>query len=204
MNEIIAGSLVIILLHALLPNHWLPIIAIGKQKQWTLGQITQITLLAGLAHALSTVLIGWALAFLGWQMGSVASSALQWVSPLVLISIGIWFVYSHHTHHHFHLDEQNGSKKTMRGVLWALCVAMFFSPCLEIEAYFLLAGTKGWSSVLLLSGLYIVLTISGMALWVRTMYYGLLKYDWHRLEHYAGLISGVTLILTGILSFYVK
>ena len=58
MITLIAGSLVLSVLHALIPNHWLPIIAIGRKENWSLAQVTRITLLAGLAHAASTVLIG--------------------------------------------------------------------------------------------------------------------------------------------------
>ena len=40
-----------------------------------------------------------------------------------------------------------------------------------------------------------------MLLWVFLAMRGLKKLDWHALEHNAGLITGVTLILAGILLF---
>ena len=85
----------------------------------------------------------------------------------------------------------------------ALVIAMFLSPCLEIEAYFLLAGTKGWWAVLTIAVLYLVISVTGMVLWVRLAYRGILKLNWHTLEHNAGIITGCTLIVTGILSFFI-
>jgi uncharacterized iron-regulated membrane protein len=88
-------------------------------------------------------------------------------------------------------------------VIIGLVVAMFFSPCFEIEAYFLIAGAHGWQQVAILAILYTVVTVAGMVLWIRIAYKGLLKVNWHALEHNAGIITGVTLILTGVASFFI-
>jgi hypothetical protein len=45
MISIITGSLIISLLHAVIPNHWLPVIAIGRKEKWTLEEITYVTLI---------------------------------------------------------------------------------------------------------------------------------------------------------------
>jgi hypothetical protein len=57
--------------------------------------------------------------------------------------------------------------------------------------------------VLFLAAFYTIITVSGMVLWVRLTYKGLLKLNWHSLEHNAGIITGITLLLTGILSFFI-
>ncbi len=81
---------------------------------------------------------------------------------------------------------------------------MFLSPCMEIEAYFLLAGTKGWQVMALIAIMYSVITIAGMLIWVRIVYKGLLKLNWHKWEHNAGIITGLTLIITGIITFFIQ
>ncbi len=50
MYSIITGSLIISLLHAVIPNHWLPVIAIGKKEKWTLDEVLKVTLICALAH----------------------------------------------------------------------------------------------------------------------------------------------------------
>jgi hypothetical protein len=76
---------------------------------------------------------------------------------------------------------------------------MFLSPCFEIEGYFLAAGQYGIGFVLFLALLYGVITIGGMLIWVWMALRGLQRLDWHALEHNAGLIAGVTLIISGVL-----
>ena len=86
----------------------------------------------------------------------------------------------------------------------ALVVAMFLSPCMEIEAYFLLAGSYGLWAVLSIAALYLTISVSGMVLWVRLAYKGILKLNWHTLEHKSGIITGWTLVITGIISFFIS
>jgi nickel/cobalt transporter (NicO) family protein len=49
--SIVIGSLVLSLLHAVIPNHWIPVVAIARKESWSLSQTLQITFLSGLAHA---------------------------------------------------------------------------------------------------------------------------------------------------------
>lgn len=84
-----------------------------------------------------------------------------------------------------------------------LAIAMFFSPCLEIEAYFLLAGAHGWEHIAFLAILYTAVTVTGMVVWVRITYRGLFKLNWHSLEHNAGIITGITLAATGIAAIFI-
>lgn len=201
MITLLAGSLVLSVLHALIPNHWLPILAIGRKENWSLGETTRVTLIAGLAHAVSTTLIGVLIGLAGNALAENVAYFTHYIAPGVLIGLGLFYIYQHHKHHHFHLHA-NLNETPQRGVVLSLAAAMFFSPCFEIEAYFLMAGTIGWWMISLLALLYTVVTVSGMVVWVRLTYKGLLKINWHALEHNAGIITGVTLVLTGIISFF--
>ncbi|MDJ1471575.1 MULTISPECIES: hypothetical protein [Xanthocytophaga] len=201
MITILTGSLVLSLLHALIPNHWLPVIAIGRKEGWTLSYTTRITFIAGLSHAVSTVLLGWVLGLIGFQLSETVNQFTHIVAPVILVLLGIFFIYQHHHHKHFHIDAPGRQNK--RKIILSLVVAMFFSPCLEIEGYFLMAGSYGTGFLVLLTFVYMVVTILGMISWVRVAYSGILKINWHKIEHNAGIITGVTLILTGIISFYV-
>jgi len=204
MFSIITGSLIISLLHAVIPNHWLPILAIGKKERWTTAEVTKVTLICGLAHGLSTILIGVILSIVGAKLEGSLTHFTSVIAPIILISIGIVFIYRHHTHKHFHIDEQIKKKKPKAAIITALVIAMFFSPCMEIEAYFLLAGAQpGWL-VWFIALLYLVITMIGMMLLVKYVYKGLLKLNWHSLEHNAGIITGVTLVATGILTFFIQ
>ncbi|MCB0545346.1 MAG: hypothetical protein KDC70_17595 [Saprospiraceae bacterium] len=200
METILAGSALLSLFHALIPSHWLPVLAIGRQENWPASRILWVTFLAGLAHVLSTVLLGSLLAFTGGVLAQRLEIFTAWISPALLSSLGIFYIYRHYFHHHFHLH----ARHLPWGVVTALAVAMFFSPCLEIEGYFLSAGQFGWGFVALLASLYGVLTILGMLAWMGLALSGLRGVNWHRWEHNAGLITGVTLIISGLALFFIK
>ena len=202
MVTLITGSLILSVLHALIPNHWLPVLAISRKENWTLSQTTSVTFISGLSHALSTVLIGIIIGMLGVTLAEHIESFTHLVAPLILISLGIFYIYQHHRHKHFHLHAHPKPSSRNKIVL-GLVIAMFFSPCFEIEAYFLMAGAHGWKQVALLAILYTVVTVTGMVVWIRLAFKGLFRLNWHALEHNAGIITGITLILTGIASFFI-
>ena len=204
MFSIITGSLIISLLHAVIPNHWLPVIAIGRKEQWSLQEVTKVTFTCALTHGLSTVLIGAGLSFLGSTLDDNITHFTNIIAPIILISIGLIFIYRHHLHKHFHINEELRKQKTKTAIITALVIAMFFSPCMEIEAYFLLAGAIGYWLVILIAASYLIVTTTGMVLLVRYAYKGLLKLNWHSLEHNAGIVTGSTLVITGIISFLIK
>jgi len=203
MLTLVTGSFLLSLLHAVIPNHWLPILAIGKKEKWTLRETLFITVVAGLAHVASTLAIGWTLVFFGWEFSKNFENVTPFIAPMVLILIGIVFIYRHHKHKHFHVADQQhqNSKAKMIGTL---ALAMFFSPCLEIEAFFLAAGSQSFWLTGLMSLVYTLVTLSGMVTWVSIAYHGLNKLNWHALEHKAGIITGVTLIVSGVLSYVVR
>ena len=204
MYSIITGSLIISLLHAIIPNHWLPVLAIGKKDNWTLQEVTRVTFISGLAHALSTVAIGIILGLLGLQLATKIEYFTHFIAPGILILLGAFFIYQHHRHKHFHLHKTPKPTLPKNKIILALVVAMFLSPCMEIEAYFLLAGAYGLWAVISIAALYLTISVSGMVLWVRLAYKGILKLNWHTLEHKSGIITGWTLVVTGIITFFIS
>lgn len=202
MITLLAGSLTLSVLHALIPNHWLPVLAIAKKESWSIQKTAKVTFIAGLSHALSTVLIGVIIGVVGIRLAASIEYFTAYVAPSVLVALGIFFIYQHHTHKHFHLH-RHAEIVSDNKVIFSLVVAMFFSPCFEIEAYFLMAGASGWWLVSAIALLYTIVTVGGMVIWVSVTYKGLLKLNWHTIEHNAGIITGVTLVLTGILSFFI-
>lgn len=204
MFSIISGALIISLLHAVIPNHWLPIIAIGRKEHWTTAEVTKVTFACAMAHGISTILIGVVLGLLGAKLDTKVKSFTNIIAPIVLIAMGLIFIYRHHRHKHFHITDEIKKKKTKTAIITALVIAMFFSPCMEIEAYFLLAGTQARWLLIFIALMFLLITTTGMMLLVRYAYMGLLKLNWHSIEHNAGIITGVTLVATGIISFFIQ
>lgn len=187
------------ILHAILPNHWLPVVAISRQMNWTARKTALVTMLAALAHSLSTVIIGIMVAIGGMKLGQVLPY-FRILAAAVLVLLGMYFIWKHQHHKHFHMkDVVITSNRTMGYILGSILMAMFLSPCLEVGALFLVAGSEGMGTTLIMATIYTITSAVGMTLFAWLALQGLKRMDWHRLEHRSGLISGVILILTGLL-----
>ena len=195
MLTLLVGSAALSFFHALIPSHWLPILAVSRHEKWSGNKTLRITLVIGLAHVLSTITLGFAIAAIGASLAHSVETFTRWFSPLMLFALGAFYVYQHYYHHHFHLHQQ----ASRWGVVASLAISMFFSPCLEIEGYFLAAGPYGWPFVFKIALVYAITSVTGMVVWMQLAWHGMRKMDWHAWEHYAGLVTGILLIVSGIL-----
>ncbi len=199
----LTGTLMLSLLHGLIPSHWLPVLALKEKFGWQGNKTLRIASIAALAHSLSTFLLGVFLGLFSLSLAEKLNSYTRWVIPVLLIALGFYFIIQHHRHHHFHFNERQKLDKTGAGqVVTLLVFMMFLSPCLEIEAFFLMAGTFGWHMILAVGLLYTLVSLLGITFWIYLAQKGLHRFNWHKLEHNAGLVSGGILILTGIISFF--
>jgi len=178
LYQIILGAFLLSIIHASIPNHWIPLVALSKAEKWNEKLTLGITAIAGFAHTLSTIIIGIIVGFLGYKLSESYSFIVGIIAPSILILLGIIYVTlslraNNHHHHHHHSHEINindinlpSAKKTTTAIILALTVSMFFSPCLEIEAYFFVASKLGWEGIITVSVIYTFITIAGMLLLV--------------------------------------
>lgn len=104
-------------LHTIVPDHWLPIAVVARQRGWSPAHTARAAALAGLGHVTTTLAIGAVV----WYAGSVAAAryahVVNLVAAVALIAFGAWIAYggwreaaghaheSHghgHGHHHGH------------------------------------------------------------------------------------------------------
>jgi putative Mn2+ efflux pump MntP len=205
MWQIFTGSIVLSIIHALIPNHWLPLIGIGRTEQWSRRETLSAALITALAHIASTILIGILVGFIGFKLSGAFELISTIIAPLVLIILGLVYIIldlrqaGRHDHHHFTVNKSN---KTRFAILVTLSLAMFLSPCIELEAYYFQAGTYGWTGILTVSAVYALVTPSLMVMLVYLGLSGLDRFNWHFLEHHVRKITGVVLIILGCLAFF--
>ena len=209
MWQIFIGSLTLSVIHALIPNHWIPLITIGKAQKWTTAEVVSATAIAGFAHILSTVIIGIIVGFVGYKLSGSFETISSIVAPAILVLFGLIylildFIQSRSHHAHDHIRIKGGSGKSKFAILMSLSLAMFLSPCLELEAYYFQAGTLGWPGILLVSLVYMVVTVSGMVILVWLGWKGLQNVKWHFMEHHEKSLAGIVLIIMGLLAYFVE
>jgi nickel/cobalt transporter (NicO) family protein len=210
--QIIAGAFLLSIVHASIPNHWLPLVMLSKSENWTEKFTMGVTTIAGISHTLSTIIIGIIVGFLGYKLSGSYSFIVGVVAPSLLILLGIIYLlisikankhhHDHHHHHEFHIDVDK--KKTIAAIIITLVISMFFSPCIEIEAYFFVASRLGWQGIITVSVIYTVITISGMLLLVWLGMKGVKNIKSHFLEHHDKTITGILLVVLGITGYFIR
>lgn len=210
LSQIIAGAFILSIVHASIPNHWIPLVALSKAEKWNEKLTMGITVIAGFAHTLSTIIIGIIVGFLGYKLSDSYSFIVGVIAPSILILLGIIYLIlsiRDNKHHHNHTHEINideVKKKTTAAVILTLTISMFFSPCLEIEAYFFVASKLSWQGIITVSVIYTIITIAGMLLLVWLGMKGVKKIKSHFLEHHEKTITGIILIVLGIAGYFIN
>ena len=212
MLQILIGSLLLSVTHALIPNHWFPLAAVSKTENWSRAETVMVTAITGFLHTLSTIIIGIIIGFAGYKLGDSIEMVSGIYAPVILILLGSYFIIFNlrnksHTHCHINPEQiKQASKKSKIAIITALGTMMFFSPCVEIEAYYFTAGQAGWKGILILSAIYLTVTVMAMIVIVELSRKSLdfLNRKLHFLEHYEKLVTGVILIILGILSFFIR
>jgi len=206
MWQIITGSFLLSIVHAAIPNHWLPLVAVSKSENWRRSEALTITAITGFAHTLSTIIIGLIIGRLGFELASRFEFFASLAAPVILVAMGIYYLVRdlRKGHNHEHIGPIDTKKHTSKTALvTTLAVAMFFSPCIEIEAYYFHAGTHGWQGVLAVSIVYLFITVIGMMLLVWIAITGARKFHSHFLEHHEDKITGIILIASGAFAYFV-
>lgn len=206
MNEIskiyehLIATILLSLIHGTIPNHWLPFVVISKTNQWSFKQLAIVVSIGAFFHSLSTALLGIFISYLGYYT-IINFSQLEKILPtFFMILLGmIYIMIENNKHNHELLKSKNYN-------IWlttiALYIAMFFSPCLEIEAIYFSIGKYGIYPIILISILYTILSILSMLFFSFISYKGLYKFYPKFLEKYEKKIVGFILIILGIISFY--
>jgi len=203
MFSVLTGTFLLAIVHALIPNHWLPLVAVAKAEGWKQRDVTSVTFLAALAHVTGTVVLGLVLGFIGKELQEQYGRIIYLVSAVLMIVFGlIYFTVNLPHHHHSEQKDVADFKRSKRKWIFIFIIMMFLSPCLEVESLFLSAGVYGMSTVILMAVIYAIVSICGILLLVNLGYKGINLLPAQFIEHNEKRISGAVLILVGIVSFF--
>jgi ABC-type nickel/cobalt efflux system permease component RcnA len=96
--------------HTMVPDHWVPIVLMARQRGWTKAQTARASLQAGVGHVVTTLIIGLAVWVAGVAFATRFGQIVDLVASLALIGFGAWIGISawlelrlgsgHHHHHH--------------------------------------------------------------------------------------------------------
>lgn len=203
MFSVIGGTILLAFVHALIPNHWLPLVAVARAEGWTKRELNTITLIAAMAHVLGTVALGFILGLVGTRLEQQYGNTIYIVSSVVLIIFGLVY-YTVNLPHHHHRENKDVAayKRSKTKWIFIFIVMMFLSPCLEVESLFLSGGAYGMGLVTILSVVYAIISITGILLLVNLGSRGINLLNAQFIEHNEKRISGIILIIVGLITFF--
>lgn len=206
--ELVLNGLLLSINHAMLPNHWLPVITIGKAEKWSKRTTVSIAAITAFTHTMSTLILGGIVGWFGHEFDHALEhvihlSSATIVSAVMIVWGAVYLFKDARGGEHTHIDASSINKKSYGSIVLTLCIAMLFSPCLEIQPYFFHLGSHGLPALLALGTGYLVISVAGISLMTLLSDSLLRLRSFHWLEHHEYKVTGYVLILLGILIWLV-
>lgn len=207
------------LIHTVIgPDHYVPFIVMAKARRWSFVRTLALTLVCGLGHVGSSIVLGLG----GYALGA-SLRHLQWIESfrgelatwaliafgLCYAAWGLWRVrrrpapdgHTHdhllrlHAHDHLH-DPKTGERISLTP--WILVAIFVFGPCEPLIPLFIYpAATSGWLGAWLVAAGFGAVTILTMIALVLVGCYGLEWLPAGRFVRYNHVFAGATIALTG-------
>ena len=204
-------------LHTLVPDHWLPIALLARQRGWSVRQTATAAATAGLGHTLTTLVIG----VIVWAAGAMVAQrfghALSYASSAALIVFGLWIaigaareqahghrhVHAHEdgtVHAHYHLHDQGESHEHPHAASGrtSLLLILGSSPMVEGIPAFFAAGRYGSATLGVMALVFAVATISTYVVLCVSALSALDRVDLGPFEKYGEVLSGALVTAVGI------
>ena len=210
LMQVLFGALVLSVVHALMPNHWIPIVVVSKAENWTRGETLGAAALVAIPHIISTISVGAVLGLIGYELSSTYELIIRFSAPTILVVLGLIYLFldfkfkDSNQHHSQLIETEGATKKSKLALISSLGIALFLSPCVAIGAYCFTAGTFGWIGVAAALAIYVGVTVLGMVLMVNLGMKGVAKMEWLFLERHEKIITGIVLIILGLLVYFMK
>ena len=212
--------------HTLLgPDHYLPFIVMGKARKWSMVKTSWITVLCGIGHVTSSVLLGCIGIALGLAVTKLAAveSFRGNLAAWALIAFGlVYFVWGMrrawrhkpHEHFHFHADghphihqhahtEEHAHiherENTGRLTPWVLFTIFVLGPCEPLIPILMYPAAKenlwGMALVTAVFGTATLLTMLGM---VVISLWGIHRLALKNVERFTHALAGGSICLCGL------
>lgn len=79
------GALILSIVHAVMPDHWIPLVMISRTAKWSQSETSWITALIAIPHIISTILLGTIIGIIGYKISSTSEVIMRVAVPLILI-----------------------------------------------------------------------------------------------------------------------
>jgi sulfite exporter TauE/SafE len=188
------------------PDHYLPFVAISRARRWSSLKTLLVTILCGVGHVASSVVLGLIGVLAGTMvtklefLESVRGDFAAWVMiafGLTYLAWGINRAVKKIPHKH-HLDSSDGKRNTNITV-WVLFIIFVLGPCEPLIPILMYPAFKssviGMLAVTFAFGLTTIMTMSLMVYFLSK---GVNFIPQRRLERYSHALAGLVILTCGL------
>ena len=185
----------------MVPDHWLPIVPMARQRKWSTRETALAALQAGTGHVVSTLLI----AILFWAAGAALATRFSaWAetaTSLALVGFGLWVAIGAwreiaHEHSHKHTDDAKAGSRM------ALLLILGSSPMIEGIPAFFAAGQYGLGLLIIMALVFAAATIATYIVLSVYSAKGLEQFRYGQFEQYGEIVSGVLIAVVGAVFWF--
>jgi ABC-type nickel/cobalt efflux system permease component RcnA len=122
---LVAAVAAVGVLHTMVPDHWVPITLIARQRGWSRAETARASFQAGIGHVISTLIIALVVWLAGVAVAERFGHIVDTASSLALVCFGLWVAVSAwrdlrshgghgHSHDHAHGHEHDNLQGSIR------------------------------------------------------------------------------------------
>ncbi len=226
LTFLVATAATLGLMHTLMgPDHYVPFIAMSRVGRWSLVKTIIVTLVCGLGHVASSILLGavgiaaglavggmeglesWRGGIAGWLLLGFGLAYMAWGIRQAIRNRPHTHWHAHgdgtlHEHEHVHATDHahvHVDENTARRMTpWVLFTIFVFGPCEPLIPLLMYPAAKlSVPGILLVTAVFAVVTLATMTTIVVIAHLGLARLSAPWLARYAHATAGFTLTVCG-------
>jgi sulfite exporter TauE/SafE len=187
------------------PDHYLPFIMIARAREWSLRRTLSLTVLCGLGHVLSSVVIGGIGIVVGSQIQKITwiesfrGDLAAWALTAFGLLYALWGLrhYLQHRRGEAHHHHKVGAKSNITP--WMLFIIFVLGPCEPLIPVLMYpAAHESMGAIILVTSVFSITTIGTMTALVWVASTGLSKFHFKRLEPMGHFMAGAVIFASGM------
>ena len=201
--SLLGAGFVTAFLHAALPTHWLPFVLVGRAQRWTLPRMLGAVTAAGLAHIVTTAVVGSLVVAAGLAVDQWLSGLLPHLAAVLLLLFGTFYLSRALIRRPVPAGgpplELADPTVSHAAAFWGLVAMMAVSPGEVLLPIYLSQAEEGLAVLAALTVAFALGTVGGMAVFTLLARAGWSVLRLERWARYEGAVLGGALIVIGLL-----
>ena len=190
-------------LHAVAPDHWLPVAAVARARDWSARRTARVALLCGFGHVTVSAALGVIALVTGTAIVTAIGARAGTVSGVLLIGFGtayaLWglrrgIAARLHSHEHAHFDHVHAPA---RATVWSLFAIYCADPCIAVVPIVFACAPLARGMTVAIVAIYELATMTTMAGLTLVAHAGASRWRAGWIARYGDTAAGALVAITG-------